>query len=203
MDLITPPPRVDGSESENGDPHHLQATHGDSLSTRPHVIVESEEEKIMGKYMCNAEGRNEEGEGSGVEATVSVRGTTKAAPPDAAPEATTNGHACWPLKSGSASVPFAMVTGEVVWRVATTTASGKLFLTNFRLHHYSPLDPDALINVPLGLIELAELRDPLVLTLYCKNGSLFHIPFEDHANSVDTADDWLKQVSEATTATEK
>ena len=182
------------------------------MTSRPHLLVDGEDEKIMGKYGSNAGGGNEDG--SGNEAVLTASDTSKAATPDADAtlKSTTNGHAR-PLKSGSASsdtapapeanVPFAMVTGEVVSRIATTADSGKLFLTNFRLHHCSLLNQDVLINVPLGLIELAELRDPLVLTLYCKNGRLYHIPFEDLAKAGDTAEDWLKQVSEATTATDK
>ena len=211
MDLS--PPRPDeGSESGNLPLHHLHTTHGDSITTKTQFLVDAEEEKIMGKYRCNTKDGNEDGDGSSNEAVVTARDTSKAATPDATLESTVNGHTK-PLKSGSASsdpahapeaqVPFVIVTGEVVSRIATTAESGKLFLTNFRLHHYSPLDPDVLINVPLGLIELVELRDPLVLTLYCKNGPLYHIPFEDLAKAGDTAEEWLKQVSEATTATEK
>ena len=206
-------PRLDeGSESDKIELPHLQTAVRDSQTSKAKTCEDTDDENIIGKYGSTSEDVIVDGSGSSNEAVTETPSTSQVATPNDTLESMMNGHPKL-LKSGSVSsdsapaleakVPFALVSGEVVSRVATTAESGKLFLTNFRLHHYSPLDPDILINVPLGLIDLAELRDPLVLTIYCKNGPLYHIPFEDIAKVGNTAEEWLKQVSEATTATEK
>ena len=92
---------------------------------------------------------------------------------------------------------FGLVPGELVTRVGCTAATGgKLVLTNFRLHHSSPSDSDALLNIPLGLIEYVEVREGHMMHLFCKNGKLYQVLMKE-ADAVDSAEEWLRRINEA------
>lgn len=69
------------------------------------------------------------------------------------------------------SVPFVPVCGEGV-EFLGRTADGILALSNYRLHL---LLKDTYYSIPLGLIEVIEVKDIFSLHVGCKDARLFRL----------------------------
>lgn len=69
------------------------------------------------------------------------------------------------------SVPFVPVCGESV-EFLGRTADGILALSNYRLHL---LLKDTYYSIPLGLIEVIEVKDILCLHVACKDARLLRL----------------------------
>lgn len=87
---------------------------------------------------------------------------------------------------------FQLVPGEAVVRVGPTASGGRLSITNYRLHEASAATSEVLLNVPLGLIELAEIRDLFHIHLFCKDGRYYRISMETNAS----AEEWARRINQ-------
>lgn len=65
--------------------------------------------------------------------------------------------------------PFPLLCGEAQFH-AGRSVDGSLVITNYRFYMESPSGP---VHVPLGLIELVEVRDLFYLHVWCKDARSF------------------------------
>ncbi|GFG28834.1 hypothetical protein Cfor_03049 [Coptotermes formosanus] len=88
------------------------------------------------------------------------------------------------------SVPFVPVCGEGV-EFLGRTADGILALSNYRLHL---LLKDTYYSIPLGLIEVIEVKDIFSLHVGCKDARLFRCTFTTNEHCLD----WFRRLHKAT-----
>ncbi|XP_023704302.1 myotubularin-related protein 3 isoform X4 [Cryptotermes secundus] len=88
------------------------------------------------------------------------------------------------------SVPFVPVCGEGV-EFLGPTADGMLALSNYRLHL---LLKDTYYSIPLGLIEVIEIKDIFCLHVGCKDGRLLRCTFTTNEHCLD----WFRRLHKAT-----
>ncbi|PSN38099.1 Myotubularin-related protein 3 [Blattella germanica] len=90
----------------------------------------------------------------------------------------------------SLTIPFAPVCGEAVEFLGRTT-DGILALSNYRLHL---LLKDTYYSVPLGLIELIEVKDIFFLHIGCKDARSLRCTFATNEHCLD----WFRRLHKAT-----
>ncbi|KDR18504.1 myotubularin-related protein 3-like isoform X3 [Zootermopsis nevadensis] len=90
------------------------------------------------------------------------------------------------------SVPFVPVCGEGV-EFLGRTVDGILALSNYRLHL---LLKDTYYSIPLGLIEVIEVKDIFCLHIGCKDARLLRCTFTTNEHCLD----WFHRIHKATMA---
>ncbi|XP_063219429.1 myotubularin-related protein 4 isoform X2 [Bacillus rossius redtenbacheri] len=87
-------------------------------------------------------------------------------------------------------VPFKTVCGEAVEYLGPTT-DGILALSNYRFY-YEP--KENFYNIPLGLIDVIEVKDLFLLQIGCKDASSFKVTFSSNEQCLE----WFRRLMKAT-----
>lgn len=85
--------------------------------------------------------------------------------------------------------PFPLLCGEAQFH-AGRSVDGALVITNYRFYMESPSGP---VHVPLGLIELVEVRDLFYLHVWCKDARSFRCTFDTN----EQCSDWFRRLLQA------
>ena len=84
------------------------------------------------------------------------------------------------LTALAALPPFVEVAGEGARHCGRTKDGAPIILTNFRLY-VSASSSSPLVNVPLGSLEVVELRELFFIHLSCKDGRCYRVALADNA----------------------
>lgn len=98
----------------------------------------------------------------------------------------------YPLPESCHTPPFNVLCGEAV-RYKGSCADGVLALTNYRLYIQNG---DRQNHVPLGLIEIVEVRDMFYLHIGCKDARSYRCTFDNN----EQCGEWFRRILDATTA---
>ncbi|XP_019754641.2 myotubularin-related protein 3 isoform X3 [Dendroctonus ponderosae] len=87
------------------------------------------------------------------------------------------------------AMPFGLLVGEMVLH-SGTSVDGLIFATNYRLYLQNGENQ---YHIPLGMIEIIEIRELFYLQLYCKDARTYKCTFENNESALD----WYNEVSKA------
>jgi len=85
-----------------------------------------------------------------------------------------------------------LVPGESVLFLGEIWGGGVVSLTNFRLYCHLNDHGFSFINIPLGLIDVVELRDLFFIHVYCKDARSYRIQFTTNTS----AEEWTRRIQD-------